>query len=198
MTRRNFLTLLGAVAVWPLAGHAQQPKLYRVGALLLGNSDAESFRTELREGLRKSGYIEGQNLLLDIRTAEGRLDLLPRLAAELVALKVDVIVALYTPCVLAAHQATREIPIVALSGDLIGTGLVASLARPGRQRHRHVPDGRGTARQMCGIVPRSHPIGAPRRHSVQRQGSVLETSPGAGATGRKSHGYRNFPLVDGP
>jgi len=86
---------------------------------------------ELREGLRKSGYIEGQNLLFDFRSAEGKLDLLPTLAAEFVALKVDVIVALYTPCALAAQQATREIPIVVVSGDPVGTGLVASLARPG-------------------------------------------------------------------
>jgi putative tryptophan/tyrosine transport system substrate-binding protein len=131
MIRRDFLTLLGATAVWPLAGHAQQTKVHRVGALLLGNADAESFRMELREGLRKSGYIEGQNLLFDFRSAEGKLDLLPKLAAELVALKVDVIVALYTPCALAAQQATHEIPIVVVSGDPVGTGLVASLARPG-------------------------------------------------------------------
>lgn len=131
MIRRDFLTLLGATAVWPLAGHAQQTKMHRIGALLLGNADAESFRMELREGLRKSGYIEGQNLLFDFRSAEGKLDLLPTLAAELVALKVDVIVALYTPCALAAQQATRQIPIVVVSGDPVGTGLVASLARPG-------------------------------------------------------------------
>jgi putative ABC transport system substrate-binding protein len=131
MIRRDFLTLLGATAVWPLAGHAQQTKVHLIGALLLGNADAESFRMELRGGLRKSGYIEGQNLLFDFRSAEGKLDLLPKLAAELVALKVDVIVALYTPCALAAQQATQEIPIVVVSGDPVGTGLVASLARPG-------------------------------------------------------------------
>ena len=131
MRRRDFLTLLGGMAPWPLAARAQQAKVHRVGALLLGNADAESFRMELREGLRKSGYIEGQNLLFDFRSAEGKLDLLPKLAAELVALKVDVIVALYTPCALAAQQATREIPIVVVSGDPVGTGLVTSLARPG-------------------------------------------------------------------
>ncbi len=131
MRRRDFLTLLGGTAAWPLAAHAQQTKVHRMGALLLGNADAESFRMELREGLRKSGYIEGQNLLFDFRSAEGELDLLPKLAAELVALKVDVIVALYTPCALAAQQATREIPIVVVSGDPVGTGLVTSLARPG-------------------------------------------------------------------
>jgi putative ABC transport system substrate-binding protein len=123
--------LLGGTAAWPLAARAQQTKVHRIGALLLGNADAESFRMELREGLRKSGYIEGQNLLFDFRSAEGKLDLLPKLAAELVALKVDVIVALYTPCALAAQRATREIPIVVVSGDPVGTGLVTSLARPG-------------------------------------------------------------------
>jgi putative tryptophan/tyrosine transport system substrate-binding protein len=131
MRRRDFLTLLGGTAAWPLTARAQQTKVHRIAALLLGNADADSFRMELREGLRKSGYIEGQNLLFDFRSAEGKLDLLPKLAAELVALKVDVIVALYTPCALAAQQATREIPIVVVSGDPVGTGLVASLARPG-------------------------------------------------------------------
>src|SRR6476620_7098023 len=131
MIRRDFLTLLGATTVWPLAGHAQQTKMQRIGARLLGNADAESLRMELRGGLRKSGYIEGQNLLFDFRSAEGKLDLLPTLAAELVALKVDAIVALYTPCALAAQQATRDIPIVAVSADPVVTGLVTSLARPG-------------------------------------------------------------------
>src|ERR1700688_3046268 len=131
MIRRDFLTLLGATAVWPLAGHAQQTKVHRVGALLLGNADAESFRMELREGLRKSGYIEGQNLLFDLRSAEGKLDLLPKLATELVALKVDVIVALLTPCALAAQNARLVMRIVVVSGDPVGTGLVTSLSRPG-------------------------------------------------------------------
>ena len=74
---------------------------------------------------------KGKTLFSISGSAEGKLDLLPKLAAELVALKVDVIVALYTPCALAAQQATREIPIVVVSGDLVGTGLVTSLARPG-------------------------------------------------------------------
>jgi putative ABC transport system substrate-binding protein len=132
MQRRKFITLLGgAAATWSLVARAQQAKVYRIGVLLLGNADAESFQTELREGLGKSGYVEKQNLLFDFRSAEGKLDLLPKLAAELVALKVDVIVALLTPCALAAQKATREIPIVVVSGDPLGTGLVTSLARPG-------------------------------------------------------------------
>src|SRR4030095_6344968 len=74
---------------------------------------------------------EGRNLLFDFRSAEEKLDLLPKLAAELVTLKVDVIVAVYTPCALAAQQATREIPIVIVSGNPVETGLVPSLSRPG-------------------------------------------------------------------
>jgi putative ABC transport system substrate-binding protein len=131
--RREFISLLGgAAATWPLAAQAQQPgRMRRIGALLLGNADAESFRTEMREALRKSGYVEGQNVLFDFRSAAGRLDLLPELAAALVALKVDVIVALFTPCVLAAQKATREIPIVVIAANPLEMGIVTSLARPG-------------------------------------------------------------------
>jgi ABC-type uncharacterized transport system substrate-binding protein len=131
MTRRKFMVLMGGAAGWPLGAYAQQPKARRVGALLIGNADVESFQKELREGLRELGHIEGRNILFESRSAEGMLDRLPGLAAELVRLKVDVIVALYTPCGLAAKEATREIPIVLLTGDPLTTGLVASLARPG-------------------------------------------------------------------
>ena len=71
-----------------------------------GEADAESFRTELRDGPQKLGYVEGQNINFDFRSADGNIDLLPKLAAELVALRLDLIVALYTPCALAAPQAT--------------------------------------------------------------------------------------------
>ena len=132
MRRREFIAVLGgAAAAWPLAARAQQTRVYRIGALFVSNADVESFRTELREELRKSGFVEGENLLFEFRSAEEKLDLLPKLAAELVGLKVDVIVALYTPCAIAAKQATREIPIVIMSGDALGTGLVPSLSRPG-------------------------------------------------------------------
>jgi putative ABC transport system substrate-binding protein len=81
--------------------------------------------------LREYGYFEGQNIEYVFRSADNNASSLPMLAAELVALKVDVLVALYTPCALAAQQATREIPIVTVSGDPVGLGLVASLSRPG-------------------------------------------------------------------
>jgi putative tryptophan/tyrosine transport system substrate-binding protein len=98
MKRRQFIALVGGAAVaGPLAARAQQTQMRRVGALILGNADAEAFRKEMREGLSKAGYIEGRNILFDIRSAQGKLDLLPELAAELVATKVDVLVALYTP-----------------------------------------------------------------------------------------------------
>ena len=132
MKRREFITLLGGAAVvWPLEARAQQSKVPRVGALYIGLADAESFKKELREGLSEAGYIEGQNIAFEFRSAEGRLDRLPELASELVRLKVDVIVALYVPCALAAKQATREIPIVIVAADPVETGIVASLARPG-------------------------------------------------------------------
>jgi putative ABC transport system substrate-binding protein len=132
MKRRDFIKVVaGSAAVWPLAAHGQQSKMVRVGALYLGNADADSFKTNLREGLRELGYVEGQNITFEFRSAEGKPDRLPALAAELVRLKVDVIVALYVPCALAAKQATRDIPIVIIAADPVETGIVASLARPG-------------------------------------------------------------------
>jgi ABC-type uncharacterized transport system substrate-binding protein len=131
MKRRDFITLLGGAAAWPLAARAQQAKMARIGALYIGIADAEAFKTNLREGLRELGYVEGQNIAFEFRSAEEKLDRLPQLAAELVRLKVDVIVALYTPPALAAKQATQDIPIVTIVGDPVETGIVPSLARPG-------------------------------------------------------------------
>jgi putative ABC transport system substrate-binding protein len=131
MRRREFIALLGATLAGPLSAQAQPSKMAHIGALYIGTADAESFKKELREGLRELGYVEGQNLAFEFRSAEGKLDRLPELAAELVQLKVDVIVALYVPPSLAAKQATREIPIVVIVGDPVETGIVPSLARPG-------------------------------------------------------------------
>jgi putative ABC transport system substrate-binding protein len=130
--RREFITLLGgAAAAWPLAARAQQSRLPRIGALVLTSVDAQAFGKELSDGLRELGYVEGQNFALEVRSAEGNADQLPELAAELVSLRVDVIVAVYTPCALAAKRATTTIPIVmAAVADPVGGGLVQSLARP--------------------------------------------------------------------
>ena len=83
------------------------------------------------KALRELGYVEGQNIAFEFRSAEGKADQLPLLAAELVRLKVDVIVALYVPCALAAKKATLDIPIVIIAADPVETGIVASLANPG-------------------------------------------------------------------
>ena len=121
----------GSAVLSPRVAHAQPSRVVRVGALYIGTADADSFKKELREGLRELGYVEGHNIAFEFRSADGKLDQLPRLAAELVRLKVDVIVTLYVPCALAAKQATRDIPIVIIAGDPVETGIVPSLARPG-------------------------------------------------------------------
>ena len=132
MRRRDFITLIGgALASRPITARAQQSKVARIGVLYIGTADAEMFKKELREGLRELGYVEGQNIAFEFRSAEGKLDRLPELANELVRLKVDVMVALYVPPSLAAKQATRDIPIVVIVGDPVETGIVPSLARPG-------------------------------------------------------------------
>jgi putative ABC transport system substrate-binding protein len=134
MTRREFITLLGgAAAAWPLAANAQQPgKLPTIG--FLGATPLiESQRvTAFVQRLRELGWIEGRTIAIEYRWAEGRPDRFAEIAAEFVRLKVDVIVTVGTPPTLAAKQATAFIPIVfAASNDPVGTGLVASLARPG-------------------------------------------------------------------
>jgi putative tryptophan/tyrosine transport system substrate-binding protein len=131
--RRDVITLVvGVAALRPLTGIAQQPRVPTIGVLAVGSPGAEEFWRLFQQDLRALGYIEGQNIRFEFRSDEGQASRLPELAAELVRLKVDLIVAWLTPAAQAAKQATREIPIVmALVGDPIATGLVDSLARPG-------------------------------------------------------------------
>ncbi len=134
MDRRTFVACAIALFAASLAAEAQQTgKVYRIGFLGTASASAQANRVEaLRAGLRDLGYAEGKNIVIEFRWAEGRSDRLPDLAAELVRLKVDVLVTGGTPGILAAKQATTTIPIVmAGSGDAVATGLVASLARPG-------------------------------------------------------------------
>jgi putative ABC transport system substrate-binding protein len=133
LKRREFITLLGGTAAaWPVATHAQQAKVPTIGALVIGNINPEQFWREFRQGLHDLGYVEGQNIRFEFRSAEGQVDRLPGLAAGLVRLHVDIIVTWFTPPAHVAKQATREIPIVmADAGDPVGTGLIASLSRPG-------------------------------------------------------------------
>jgi putative ABC transport system substrate-binding protein len=136
MDRRSFIaTLAGGLLAAPLAGEAQQPaKIARIGYLSPNLATSPHLREAFRQGLRDLGYVEGRNLVIEYRDAEGKFERIPALAAELVALKVDVIVTEggNTAVPLAAKQATRTLPIVfASASDPVASGLVTSLARPG-------------------------------------------------------------------
>jgi putative tryptophan/tyrosine transport system substrate-binding protein len=133
MKRRDFITLLGGAAAWPLAARAQQPKkMPRIGYLGVSSSSLEPhYVVAFRQKLRDLGYADGESIAIEYRWAEGQDDRLPSLATELVLLNPDIIVTTGTPGALAAMQATKTIPIVmASSADPVAAGLVASLARP--------------------------------------------------------------------
>ena len=134
MKRREFITLLGGAAMSPLAAGGQQiGRSYRIG--FLGGADPVGYAAQIQAltfGLRDYGYVEGTNFAIEYRWAEGHYDRLPALAAELIDLKVGVIITQGTPAALAAKQATTMIPIVmAIVGNPVETGIVASFARPG-------------------------------------------------------------------
>ena len=132
--RRTFIgTLTGSLLTAPLAAEAQEAaKAARIGILTINRAAAPHLTEGFLQGLRDLGYVEGRNVAIEYRDAGGKVERLPALAAELVVLKVDVIMAGSTPLALAAKQATRTIPIVFLSsGDPVADGLVTGLARPG-------------------------------------------------------------------
>jgi putative ABC transport system substrate-binding protein len=134
MKRRRFISLLGGATAWPLVARAQEAgRVYRIG--FLGNSTAAlevNLVEPFRDGLRNLGYIEGRNILIEYRWAEGKYERFPALIAELIALKVDAIVTAGTPASLAVKMAATAIPLVMVAvGDPVATGLVASLGRPG-------------------------------------------------------------------
>jgi putative ABC transport system substrate-binding protein len=131
MRRREFMTLLGGAAAWPLAAaRAQQPgKVWRMGFIAHGH---EKFYDALFEGLREYGYEEGRNLIVERRYAQGQAERFKEFAAEMVRLNVDIIIVVTTPAALAVKNATTTIPIVHPNAiDPLNTGLIASLAHPG-------------------------------------------------------------------
>ena len=134
MRRREFITLLGGTTVaWPCGARAQQAKATTIGLLGTGSAAAQSqWTAAFVQRMRELGWVEGHNLAIEYRWAEGRTERLNELASDLVRLKVHVIVSHNTPGPLAAKQATSTIPIVfATAGDPVGTGIIANLARPG-------------------------------------------------------------------
>jgi putative tryptophan/tyrosine transport system substrate-binding protein len=135
MRRREFIAGLGSAAAWPVVGHAQQSaKVYRVGLLATGGAfgAGDERRKTILEGLAARGFVEGRNLVFDVRWGEGRYDRLSELAAALKAANADVIVTFGYPAALAAKETAKEMPIVVTgSGDPVATGLADGLARPG-------------------------------------------------------------------
>jgi len=136
MRRREFITLIGgAAAAWPFATRAQKlsAKVFRIGFLGTPTADSLPKRPEaFRAGLRDLGYQEGRDFVIEYRWADGNYDRLPALLADLIRLRVDVIVTHGTPAALAAKQASTTMPIVvAVVADALGSGIVSSLARPG-------------------------------------------------------------------
>jgi putative ABC transport system substrate-binding protein len=131
MRRREFITLLGGAAAWPLAARAQQGRLLVVGILRPVPKETDQFPEPFRRYMRAIGWEDGRNVRFLFVWAEGQNERAPALAGELVGQNVDLIVAFGDPAIRAAQRATAAIPIVAMTDDMVGSGLAASLARPG-------------------------------------------------------------------
>jgi putative ABC transport system substrate-binding protein len=193
MRRRVFVILLGGAAAWPLSALAQpRGRNPVIGYLIPANP--EPVFGYFKEGLQKLGYVEGRNIQIEFRSAAGKPERLAGLAAELVRLNVDILVAAQTPAITAAKQATSQIPIVmAGAGDPVGTGLIASLARPGGnitgisattaelggKLLEFIREVRPSARRVAVLVNATDPFGKPFLEQLQTAARTikLEISP---------------------
>jgi putative ABC transport system substrate-binding protein len=190
LKRRDFITVLGGAAAWPLAARAQQAaKIARIGFLgATTPAGIESRLERFRAGLRDLAYVEGKNILIDFRWAEGNYARLAEYAAELVRLRVDILVTYGTPGTLAAKQATETVPIVMLvSGDAVATGIIASLARPGgnvtgstffdpelnAKRLELIKEISPSAKRIAVLVNPGNPVNAPIIQAMERTAERL-------------------------
>lgn len=191
MRRRELLTVAGGAALLRPLVAVGQPKVPVVGILVAGRPDPAPMLRLFRQGLRSLGYVEGQNIQLDIRNAEGEADRLPAFAADLVRAKVDVIAA-WMVAVPVAKQATSEIPIVMLGySDPVGDGTVASLARPGG----NITGMAGETAELGGKKRRTAQGDVtgldPHRRTLQCGDFVCETVLRSHRAGRHGPGRRN-------
>lgn len=174
MRRRAFIAALGGtLAVWPLAARGQPlpAKKWRVGYLNPGSSNEVANLNRWKSRMRDLGYIEGQNLIIDSRYADNDFSRVPQLAQELVAARPDAIVAVSTPAVLAAQQATSTIPIVMANiGDPIGSGFVKTLALPGGKIT-------GTANMTVDYMPKTIELLRELLPGVRRVAALMSTNP---------------------
>jgi len=195
MRRREFITLGGAAAWRPRAASAQQPKVPRIGYLVTGSlqfPEGRMFVDAFQQGLHERGYVEGQNIVIEFRAADGEIERFPVLASELVRLKVDVILAPNTPVAHAVQQATTTIPIVVpVMGDPVRDGLVASLARPGGNitgltflGPELVPKRLALLKQALPTVSRVAALWHPRAYGERTMSDMMkETEAAAGTIG---------------
>jgi putative ABC transport system substrate-binding protein len=176
MRRRRLITLAAAAAMLrPLAVSAQSAKVPTIGVLVVANPGSERFWQRFRAALRVFGYVEGRNVRFEFRSDQGQPGRLPALVADLVGRQVDVIVTWFTPPAIAAKQATGRIPIVmALAGDPVATGLVASLSRPGGNVTGMSGNAAGVGGQEHRIHSRNVAVGTPHNCTCQRAQSIFQ------------------------
>ena len=182
MKRRTFLAGLCALAVVSAAEAQQSAAIPKIGVITIGVGASSPYLEAFRQGLREHGYIEGKNIVLEYRFAQGRADRLPGMAAELVRLNVNVIVTESTPAALAVSQATKKIPIVmALGANPVTTGLAASLARPGGNLTGVTLSGANRTAKQLQLLKESAPGATTVAviHNVGRQGIEEELKEAA-------------------
>jgi len=185
MRRREFITLLGSAATWPLAARAQEQATPVIG--FLGGTSPDFYANQVgayRRGLGETGHVEGQNVAIEFRWAESQYERLPAMATDLTRRRVTVIAAASLPSALAAKAATSTIPIVfSLGVDPIAFGLVSSLNRPGRQCHGHNQPEPGAASEAAGGAART--ASRRDRHGRARQPDQFQCGE---AVRRHAHG----------